>query len=132
MTQPPKRNPQRRSRRWTRQSGLPCLALKFPRDFRSPTAVNAFIHGLTWEVIAGRVEPRTAAILGYLSQLAIQTLPLLRIESEPKGGMPTKFEFISLAPRPDYSNSSATPVAVPPKPAPTQSVPNSSREGNQR
>ena len=132
MTQSPKQPPQRRSRRWTHQYGFPYLAERFPPNFRSPSNVNGFIYSLSAEVTLGRIDARTAATLGYLAQLAIQTLPLLRIESEPKGGMPTKFEFISLAPRPDYSNSSATPVAVPPKPAPTQSVPNSSREGNQR
>ena len=93
----------RRSRRWTRESGLPHLAAQLPKDFRSPTAVNGFIYSLTAEVSAGRVDARTAAVLGYLTQLAIQTLPLLRSEAEPEGGAPMTFQFITTAPRPDYS-----------------------------
>ena len=77
--------PQRRSRRRTGPSGFPHLAKQLPPDFRSPSAVNGFIYSLAREVTAGRVESRTAAILGYLSQLALQTLPLLRAESEPSG-----------------------------------------------
>ena len=132
MTQTSKQPPQRRSRRWTHQYGFPYLAERFPPNFRSPSHVNAFIYSLSAEVTLGRLDARTAATLGYLAQLAIQTLPLLRIESGPRDGIPTTFEFISLAPRPSYSNDSATPGAAPPKDATTQSVPNSSREGTQR
>jgi len=92
-----------RSRRWTRPSGLPHLAAQLPKDFRSPSAVNSFIYSLAVEVTAGRVESRTAAVLGYLSQLAIQTLPLLRIEAEPEGGRPALYQFVTSIPRPDYS-----------------------------
>src|SRR5208282_3314078 len=105
MTKYPKQPRQPRSRRWTRESGLPHLAAQLPKDFRSPTAVNAFIYSLTAEVTAGRVEPRTAAVLGYLTQLAIQTLPLLRIEDGPDAGEPRPFQFITMAPRPDYPES---------------------------
>ena len=92
--------PERRSRRFTRESGLPHLAAQLPKDFRSPSAVNGFIYSLTVEVAAGRIESRTAAVLGYLTQLAIQTLPLLRIE----GGLGrAPFDFITHIPRPDYS-----------------------------
>jgi hypothetical protein len=101
-----------RSRRWARESGLPHLAAQLPKDFRSPTAVNGFIYSLTAEVTAGRVESRTAAILGYLSQLAIQTLPLLRIESEPEASAPIPFHFICNVPRPDYSMNLTTPEEV--------------------
>ena len=96
--------PQRRSRRFTRESGFPLLAAQLPQDFRSPTAVNAFIYSLTVEVTAGRVDSRAAAVLGYLTQLAIQTLPLLRIESEPEGGAPIYYQFVTTAPRPDHPN----------------------------
>jgi hypothetical protein len=130
MTQPPKQLPQRRSRRCTRQSGLPSLAAQLPNDFRSPTAVNGFIYSLTVEVTAGRVEPRTAAILGYLSQLAIQTLPLLRSESEPKGAAPTTFQFISSVPRPDYSSKLSTLDTALKTAAMAQISGNNSREGN--
>jgi len=100
MTKYPKQPRQRPPRRWTRKSGLPQLAAQLPKDFRSPTAVNAFIYSLTAEVTAGRVEPRTAAVLGYLTQLAIQTLPLLRIEAGPDAAEPRIFQFITNAPRP--------------------------------
>jgi len=104
MTQPsPKQRPARRSRRHTHASGLPLLAAQLPPDFRSATAVNGFIYSLTVEATAGRVEPRTAAVLGYLTQLAIQTLPQLRIESTPEGGANVTYQFITTAPRPDYS-----------------------------
>jgi len=129
MTQVPKQPPQRRSRRWTHQYGFPYLAERFPQNFRTPTNVNAFIYSLAAEVTLGRLDPRTAATLGYLTQLAVQTLPLLSLESGPRDGLPTKFEFISLAPRPSYSNDSATPGAVPANAPPAQSVPSSSREG---
>jgi hypothetical protein len=69
-----------KSRRRTLATGLPHLAARLPRDFRSPTAINAFIGDLIVEVTAGRADARSAAVLGYLSQLIIQTLPLLRIE----------------------------------------------------
>jgi hypothetical protein len=69
-----------RSRRRTRATGLPHLAARLPRDFRSPTAVNGFIGDLIVEFTAGRVDARSAAVLGYLGQLVIQTLPLLRQE----------------------------------------------------
>ena len=95
----------RSSRRWTRNSGLSHLAARLPTDFRSPTAVNAFIYSLTAEVTAGRVDSRTAAVLGYLTQLAIQRLPLLRIEDGPDAGEPRAFQFITMAPRPDYPES---------------------------
>jgi len=132
MTQSPKQPPQRRSSRWTHQYGFPYLAERFPPNFRSPSNVNASTYSLSSEVTLGRLDARTAATLGYLAQLAIQTLPLLRIESGPRDGMPTNFEFISLAPRPSYSNDSATPGTVPASAAPAQSGPNSSREGTQR
>jgi hypothetical protein len=66
-----------------RASGLPHLAAQLPPNFRSPSAVNSFIYSLAEEVTAGRLERHTAAVLGYLAQLAIQTLPLLRLESGP-------------------------------------------------
>ncbi len=94
-----------RFRRWTRESGLPHLAAQLPKDFRSPTAVNGFIYSLTVEVTAGRADSRTAAVLGYLTQLAIQTLPLLRIEAGPDAGEPRVFQFITTAPRPNYPQS---------------------------
>ena len=102
MTQSPKQPRPRSSRRWTRESGLSHLAAQLPKDFRSPTAVNAFIYSLTAEVTAGRVDSRTAAVLGYLTQLAIQTLPLLRSEADSDAGEPRAFQFITLAPRPQY------------------------------
>jgi hypothetical protein len=102
-----------RSRRWVRQDGFPHLAAQLPKDFRSPTTVNAFIYSLTAEVTAGRVDSRTAAILGYLSQLAIQTLPLLRIESEPEGGAPVFYQYVTRTPRPDHSEQPATLDAAP-------------------
>jgi hypothetical protein len=95
------------------------LAAQLPKDFRTPTAVNAFIYSLTAEVTAGRVDSRTATVLGYLSQLAIQTLPLLRIEAWPDGEPPTPilYEFVTHAPRPrheletcDAPSASATEV----------------------
>jgi len=102
----------RRSHRRTRESGLPHLAAQLPKDFRSPTAVNGFIYSLTAEVTAGRADARTAAVLGYLTQLAIQTLPLLRIEDGPDAREPRVFRFISHVPRPDYSAALATPEAA--------------------
>ena len=102
MTKSPKQPRKPRSRRWTRESGLPHLAAQLPKDFRSPTAVNGFIYSLTAEVTVGRVDSRTAAVLGYLAQLAIQTLPLLRIEADAEPGEPRVFQFITTAPRPHY------------------------------
>jgi hypothetical protein len=131
MTQSPKQPCPRSSRRWTRQSGLPSLAAQLPKDFRSPSAVNGFIYSLTVEVTAGRVESRTAAILGYLSQLAIQTLPLLRSESEPTGAEPTTFQFISSIPRPDYSSKLSTLDTALKTAAMTQIAGKNSREGNE-
>ena len=102
----------RRSRRWISEAGLPGLAAQLPKDFRSPTAVNGFIYSLTAEVTVGRADSRTAAVLGYLTQLAIQTLPLLRIEDGPDGREPRIFKFISSVPRPDYSAVLSTPEAA--------------------
>ena len=98
-----------RSRRRVGKNGLPFLAAQLPPDFRSPTNVNAFIYSLTTEVTAGRVKPRTAAVLGYLSQLAIQTLPLLRAESEPPASQRAPFHFITHIPRPEYPDDPETP-----------------------
>jgi len=104
MTKSPKQPRERSSRRRTSASALPQLAAQLPKDFRSPTAVNAFIYSLTVEFTAGRVDSRKAAVLGYLSQLAIQTLPLLRIEDDiDREARP--FQFITYAPRPEYPAS---------------------------
>jgi len=100
MTQPTQKRSQRGTRRWITANALPRLAAQLPPDFRCPSHVNAFIYSLTTEVTAGRVESRTAAVLGYLSQLAIQTLPLLRAESRLADA---PFDFITHIPRPDYS-----------------------------
>jgi hypothetical protein len=70
----------RRSRRRTLATGLPHLAARLPRDFRSASAINSFIGDLIVEVTAGRADARSAAILGYLLQLIIQTLPLVQRE----------------------------------------------------
>jgi len=103
MTQQPKKQRyQPRSRRLTRENGLPYLSAQLPPDFRCPSHVNAFIYSLTTEVTAGRVEARTAAVLGYLSQLAIQTLPLLRIEAGLTNASRAPFDFITHIPRPRY------------------------------
>jgi hypothetical protein len=102
MTKSPKQPRQCRPRHRTRESGLPQLAAQLPKDFRSPTAVNAFIYSLTVEFTAGRVDSRKAAVLGYLSQLAIQTLPLLRIEDGPDGRESRPFQFTTYVPRPNY------------------------------
>ena len=138
----PKKRYQPRSRRLTTENGLPHLAAQLPPDFRSPTNVNAFIYSLTVEATAGRVDSRRAAILGYLSQLAIQTLPLLRIESTPEGGAPIYYQFVSNVPRPDYSKQLGTTEAVPrtnlwteirkgKSPRTVQIDPSSSPEGDQ-
>jgi len=117
MTQSPKQPRQRRSRRWTRESGLPHLAAQLPADFRTPTAVNGFIYSLAVEVTAGRADSRTAAVLGYLSQLALQTLPMLRAEAEPDGAERTIYQFITHAPRPRH------PDELPPQdPAPVEAI----------
>jgi hypothetical protein len=57
------------------------------------------------------LRARRAAVLGYLSQLAIQTLPLLRLES---GLDREPFTFITNIPPPGYSRTtSSTPDANP-------------------
>jgi hypothetical protein len=119
----------RRSRRWTRESGLPHLAAQLPKDFRSPTAVNAFIYSLTAEVTAGRVESRTATILGYLTQLAIQTLPLLRIENEPQRGEPMFYQYITYPHRLNDSGEIVTVDAAPAKAGIAENVTNTTPGG---
>jgi len=129
--QTPKKRYQSRSRRLTRQNGLPYLASQLPPDFRCPTHVNAFIYSLSVEVTAGRIESRTAAGLGYLSQLAIQTLPLLRLESDL---VDPPFQFITHVSRPNHSqnleNRDAATTAT--TTAPAQDQPLSSREAFHR
>jgi len=132
MTQSPKQPRQRRTRRWTREGGLPYLLAEFPDDFSSATAVNNFIYTFSAEIIVGRLETRTATVLGYLAQLAIQTLPLLRIEAELTRRNPTRFEFISLAPKTDLSPYRSTPPAAPATQATPQTAPNNSPEGAPR
>ena len=100
----------RRSRHHTRPSGLPYLASKLPSDFRTPVAVNGFIYNLAVEVTAGRVESRTAAILGYLSQLAIQTLPLLKKDHEFDDDVP--YVYVSSIPRPPAQPTEASIAAT--------------------
>ena len=102
MTKTSQQSSPRRSRRWTSQTGFPQLAAALPPNFECAGAVNGFIYSLTAEVTAGRVDSRTAAVLGYLSQLAIQTLPLLRAESEPPDDGKILYEF-TYAPRADSS-----------------------------
>lgn len=97
--QDPKKPYQRRSRRRTREDGLPYLAAQLPPDFACPSHVNAFIYSVATEVVAGRVDSRRAAVLGYLSQLAIQTSPMLRKEL---GLDRAPFTFITHIPRPEY------------------------------
>jgi hypothetical protein len=97
----------RSSRRRTPESGLPQLAARLPENFRSPAAVNDFIYSLVVEVTAGRVDSRRATVLGYLSQLAIQTYPHIERESRPpvpgRINWHAPFSFITHIPRPDYS-----------------------------
>ena len=88
----------RRSRRLVSPGGFSQLALALPPDFQSPTAVNSFIYSLAVEVVAGRVDSRSAAVLGYLSQLALQTLPYLIAELTKD--QPVIFEYVSRVPRP--------------------------------
>jgi len=110
MTQPSsKQRPERRSRRVTRENGLPYLAAQLPKNFRTAAAINGFIYSLAVEVTAGRVESRRGALLGYLTQLALQTLPQLRFEKTPEGsGRRIIYQFVANAPRPDYSKLQAT------------------------
>src|SRR5208282_4133138 len=72
-------------------------------DFCTAKAVNRTAGKLLEALLAGRIPARHAAIAGYLCQLIIQTLPQLRIEAQPERGAPTSFQFVTLAPRPDYS-----------------------------
>jgi len=105
MTHTPASHTQpRRSRRRMGKNGLPHLASQLPKDFRSATNVNAFVYSLTVEVTAGRVEARTAAVLGYLTQLAIQTLPHIEREAQLTidAGPSAPFKFITHIPRPEY------------------------------
>jgi len=103
VAQPKGRSP----RRWTRDLGLTHLAAQLPPDFRCPTHVNAFIYSLVAELTAGRVKRRTAAVLGYLSQLALQTLPLLRAEHALDRDNNAPFQFFTHIPPPGYRNSTA-------------------------
>ena len=129
MTESPKQPPQRRSRRWIHTSGFPYLAKRFPPNFCTPTNMNTFLFSLAAEITLGRLDHRTASTLGYLCQLAIQTIPLLQTELSPRHGMPSKFEFISLAPRPVYSDPPGTTSTVPPNSRAPQYGPTSTREG---
>jgi hypothetical protein len=81
-------------------------------DFSNAKAVNRTAGKLLEALLAGRIPARQAAIAGYLCQLIIQTLPQLRIEAGPEGGAPMTFQFITHAPRPDYSKNLTTPEAV--------------------
>jgi len=104
MTQQPNdRASNRHSRRRTGPEGLPYLAAKLPPDFASPAHINEFIYNLSVEVVAGRVDSRRAAVLGYLSQLGIQTLPLL-LQQEQAELDRTPFTIITHIPRPKYTD----------------------------
>jgi hypothetical protein len=91
----------RHSRRRIATSGFPQLAAELPPHFYEAANINGFIHSLTAEVIAGRLDRPTAAVLGYLSQLAIQTLPMLHLDEARN----RPFQFITNVPRPDWSET---------------------------
>jgi hypothetical protein len=97
----------RSSRRRTREGGLPKLAARLPENFRSSAAINDFIYSIVVEFTAGRVDSRRATVLGYLSQLAIQTYPQIERESRPPApgriNWHAPFDFITHIPQPDYS-----------------------------
>jgi len=72
-------------------------------DFQSAQAVNRTMGKLLEAFLAGRIPARHTAVAGYLCQLLIQTLPLLRAELEPEADGPPIFQFITNVPRPRHS-----------------------------
>ena len=100
----------RRSRRRISNSGFPQLAAELPPNFFEATYINGFIHLLTSEVIAGRLDRPTAATLGYLSQLALQTIPMLQHEAMLNA---PPFKFITNVRRPSYENINPEPDSQP-------------------
>jgi hypothetical protein len=115
-----------RIRRRVGRNGLPFLAAQLPPDFRSVGNVNAFIYSLTVETTAGRVKPRLAAILGYLSQLALQTFPYFEREEQlaiaRREAEAPPFEFVTHIPPRGHPHHPLTPKEPPAPSQPGQLV----------
>jgi hypothetical protein len=59
-----------------------------PLDFRSAVQINDFLAKLSSLLIQNRISSRRAAVLAYIANLELRTIPAIEHELSPSGGFP--------------------------------------------
>jgi hypothetical protein len=70
-------------------------------DLRSAEQINLFLAKLLILVVQNLISARRAAVLGYITNQLLRTLPAIDRELNPKEDPNARAEFIFDAPRPD-------------------------------
>jgi hypothetical protein len=78
------------------------LASAFPQlsEFRSAVVINEFLSKLLALLVQDRISTKRAAVLAYITNQLLRTLPAIDAELNPKDDEP--HTIIYDAPRPDY------------------------------
>ena len=85
------------------------------KEFRSALPINDFLARLLLLLAENKISPRRAAVLAYITNQLLRTLPVIDRELNPKEDPNAPVEFIFDAPRPDRSEQ--------PEPQPTYADP---------
>ena len=81
------------------------------KEFRSAIPINDFLARLLLLLAENKISPRRAAVLAYITNQLLRTLPAIDRELNPKADPNEPAEIIFDAPRPDRSEQ--------PEPQPT-------------
>jgi hypothetical protein len=81
------------------------------KEFRSALPINDFLARLLLLLAENKISPRRAAVLAYITNQLLRTLPVIDRELNPKEDPNAPVKFIFDAPRPDRSEQ--------PEPQPT-------------
>jgi hypothetical protein len=85
------------------------------RDFRTAAAINSALGNLFVELADGRIDPRRAAVLGYLAQLLHQTLKRVaweQIERKPTANLQAALSAVLKAAKPATREAKRTHQAL--------------------
>jgi len=82
-------------------------------EFRSAVPINDFLSKLLSLLVQNRVSTRRAAVLAYITNQLLRTLPAIDRELNPKEDPDQPINIIWDVPRPDRRPSNACPEATP-------------------
>jgi hypothetical protein len=71
------------------------------KEFRSAIPINDFLARLLLLLAENKISPRRAAVLAYITNQLLRTLPAIDRELNPKEDPNAPAEFVFDAPRPD-------------------------------